>query len=160
MTRGRAVLRNLPLVLYVMLLVPAGGMADGNWLGHGKAIFFRNVSTQQEKEFAQEQISAHFRDESGPLFESSISGWNIKLAEADLDDDGAPEKLVMIDESCWCGSAGCQGLLLNKERQRWSLITRPTISAEKTILLAEKKFGYHKLYTGSSVYTFKNGSVY
>lgn len=158
--RGMPVLRNLPLVFCVMFSVPTAAIADGERLNHGKTISFRNVSTQQEKQFAEEQIITHFRDESGPLFEGSISEWKLTLAEADLNDDGIPEKLVMINESYWCGSAGCQGLLLRKEGLQWSLITRPTISEERTVLLSEKMFGYHKLYTGGAVYTFKNGNVH
>jgi hypothetical protein len=37
---------------------------------------------------------------------------------------------------------------------------RPVFSEEATIILAGKRFGYRKLYTGENIYTFRNGKTY
>jgi hypothetical protein len=36
----------------------------------------------------------------------------------------------------------------------------PVFSEEATIVMPEEKFGYHKLYTGEDIYTFRNGKTY
>jgi hypothetical protein len=150
-------LRYLTLMFCLSFWVPTATIADGVGLDHGKIISFHNASTPEERKFAEEQIITYFRDESGPLLEGPVSEWKLKLAEADLDEDGFPEKIVMINDNYWCGSAGCQGLILRKDGARWSLVERPTISEERTILVKDSMDGYQKLYTGNYVYVFKNG---
>lgn len=147
-------------MLYLSFWVPTATVADGVGLDHGKIISFHNASTPEERRFAEEQIITYFGDESEPLREDEVSGWKLKLAEADLDEDGIPEKFVMIDENYWCGSAGCQGLILRKDGSQWFLVGRPTISAEKTVLVNDRKGGYQKIYTGNYIYVFKNAKIH
>lgn len=59
-----------------------------------------------------------------------------------------------------CGSIGCDGLLLKKRRGQWTVMASLFISEEATIVMNDKRFGYHKLYTGDSIYTFRNGKTY
>ena len=40
------------------------------------------------------------------------------------------------------------------------LMEMPVFSEEATIVMPEKRFGYHKLYTGDCIYTFRDGETY
>ncbi len=66
----------------------------------------------------------------------------------------------MVERSGWCESIGCRGLLLQNRQGRWVFVDKPYISEEATIVMPEKRFGYHKLYSGDCIYTFRNGKTY
>lgn len=156
--RSMPALRYLPL--FLSLWWPTTTIADGVGRDRGKIISFHNVSTPEDRRFAEEQIITYFRDESGPLLEGPPFEWKLKLAEADLDEDGIAERIILIDENYWCGSAGCQGLILRRDGERWSLIGRPTISEERTIVVNDRTDRYQKLYTGNYIYIFDHGKLH
>jgi hypothetical protein len=106
------------------------------------------------------QLRKHFKEDDEANWTDLIAKGKIKIADADLNEDGIEEKFIMVNTSDWCGSAGCQGLILQKRGRCWELISEATFSEEETIVLDRKQFGYHELYTSKMIYTFRNGRVH
>jgi hypothetical protein len=136
----------------------AGG--QGRASADGQRVVFHPADTPEEQRFALEQLVRHFEDEDPSTWPSALEAGRIKLAEADLNDDGIPERFVMADVNDWCGSAGCKSLLLQKRSGQWYLMGNPTLPEQATLVLKQKKFGYHKLYTGHGISTFKKGKTF
>lgn len=123
----------------------------------GSIVHFKTVTTPADIQFARTYLRKYFEAEKPVAWVRAIREGEISIARTDLDDDGIQEVFIMLGTAMWCGSRGCQGLLLQNRRGKWELIDRPTISEEATIVMPEKQFGYHKLYTGEDIYTFRNG---
>jgi hypothetical protein len=124
----------------------------------GSIVKFETVATPEDIEFARTYLRKYFEAEKPVAWDRAIRDGEISIARADLDDDGVPEVVLMTEHSC--GSIGCDGLLLKKRGGQWTLMASPFISEEATIVINDKRFGYHKLYTGDSIYTFRNGKTY
>lgn len=125
-------------------------------------VIFHTVTIPGEQRFALEQLTQNFEDEDPAIWPVALKAGQIKLAEADLNDDGVTERFIMAGISDWCGSVGCRTLLVQKIHGRWQLMGSPSLpeEAEATFVLEDKRFGYHKLHTGHGISTFKDGETF
>ncbi len=148
-------------ILSVMILpISRSTGAFSKYYPPGSIVHFKTVTAPEDVEFARKYLGRYFEGEEPAAWDRAIRDGEIKIARADLDEDGVPEVFIMVENSIWCGSRGCDGLLLQNRRGQWALMASPKISEEATIIMPEKKFGYHKLYTGDDIYTFRNGKTY
>ena len=147
-------------ILSVMILpISRSTGAFSKYYPPGSIVHFKTVTAPEDVEFARKYVGRYFEGEEPAAWDRAIRDGEIKIARADLDDDGVPEVFIKLGTSMWCGSSGCQGLLLQNRRGCWELVDKPTISEEATIIMTEKRFGYHKLHTGDDIYTFR-GKTY
>jgi hypothetical protein len=82
----------------------------------------------------------------------------VEIARGDLNDDGLPEVFLVGGNTLWCGSIGCRGVILQKVGNDWKEVGRPYFSG--AVIMRQKAFGYHKLFTGDAIYTFRDGKIY
>jgi hypothetical protein len=102
--------------------------AFGKLYPAGTVLHFGIVATSEDIEFVREYLEKYFEEEKLIAWDRAIQDGEIKIARADLDDDGIPEILIMVERSGWCGSIGCRGLLLQNWQGRWVLVDKPYIS--------------------------------
>ena len=69
---------------------------------------------------------------------------DIAVGEADLDDDGVPERFLTIDNPLFCGATGCTTYVLKKDGTRWHILLQNNVRAEIRVL-ATTDGGYHRL---------------
>lgn len=112
--------------------------AFGKLYSAGTVLHFRIVATSEDVEFARKYLGRYFEGEEPAAWDRAIRDGEIKIARADLDEDGVPEVFIMVENSIWCGSRGCDGLLLQNRRGQWALMASPKISEEVTIIMPEK----------------------
>lgn len=147
------------ILVFILIICPSANALSRSY-PQGSVVHFEMVTVPEDVEFARKYLARYFQGEKRAAWDRAIRNGEIKIARADLDDDGVPEVFNKLGTSMWCGSRGCQGLLLQNRRGQWELIDKPTISEEATIIMAEEMFGYHKLYTRDDIYTFRNGKTY
>lgn len=64
-------------------------------------------------------------------------------ASADLNDDGKPEFVVYITGQCWCGSGGCNLLILTPQNSTYMVVGDLSITRPPIRLLSTKSNGWH-----------------
>jgi hypothetical protein len=69
---------------------------------------------------------------------------DIEVGEADLDDDGMPERFLTIDNPLFCGATGCTTYVLQKSGRNWRVLLQNNVRAEIRVL-GETDGGYHRL---------------
>ena len=72
------------------------------------------------------------------------------VAEVDLNDDGVPELIVVIDDPNWCDSAGCLSAIFRKNGNRYDDICQTSLPGPGqpgAEILAEIENGYHRIAT-------------
>lgn len=74
-------------------------------------------------------------------FDSRLQGRYI-AAFADLNDDGIAEAIVHLYRSEWCGSGGCETLILVRNAQSWKVLTGISITRPPIRLLRRKSNGW------------------
>jgi hypothetical protein len=65
-------------------------------------------------------------------------------AFSDLDEDGAPEAIVYLMGK-WCGSGGCNMLVLKRDGNSWRKVTMITITRPPIRVLANTSHGWHNI---------------
>jgi hypothetical protein len=66
-------------------------------------------------------------------------------AFADINDDGIAEAIVYLMGKEWCGSAGCNTLILSRNGNSWKLISKITITRPPIRVLHRKTNGWHDI---------------
>jgi hypothetical protein len=61
----------------------------------------------------------------------------------DLNDDGTPEALVYLLGRKWCGSGGCNTLVLTQDRNSWRMVANISITRPPIRVLADQSNGWH-----------------
>lgn len=98
-------------------------------------------------------------DETSPNFGFDPEEWlevsrrrQLYRAEVDLDGDGVAELLVLAEQSAFCGTAGCETILLKKESSGWRLVETFKVHRSAFILLPETDLGWRRFFNGEEVY--------
>lgn len=63
----------------------------------------------------------------------------------DLNADGKSEAIVRLIGNEWCGSGGCNTLILQRTASSWRVVTNITITQLPIRVLAETSHGWHKI---------------
>lgn len=63
----------------------------------------------------------------------------------DLDGDGTPEAIVYLVGSSWCGSGGCNTLILTRDAGSWRIVTEITITRLPVRVLTTTSHGWRSL---------------
>jgi hypothetical protein len=66
-------------------------------------------------------------------------------AFVDLNGDGIPEVIVFVTGEDWCGSGGCEILVLARKGSSYSVVTRMTVSRPPIRVLTTKSHGWHDI---------------
>lgn len=87
-------MRYCPLCGFVVvcqLVHSQSAQAQNEPLPDGTRLTFRAPTTTEEQQFAFAQLRRHVENEEPSVWRTALSNGWIKLAEADLNDDGVPE---------------------------------------------------------------------
>lgn len=63
----------------------------------------------------------------------------------DLNGDGAPEAIVHMLSSKWCGSGGCSTLILTPKDGSWVMITKIRLTRPPIYVLSDVSEGWHSI---------------
>jgi hypothetical protein len=63
----------------------------------------------------------------------------------DLNGDGTPEAIVYLISNDWCGSAGCNTLIVARDGDSWKLVTNISITNPPIRVLASSSKGWHNI---------------
>lgn len=63
----------------------------------------------------------------------------------DVNDDGKPETIVYLIGRKWCGSGGCNTVILTRDDGRWRIVTNITITRPPIRVLANTSDGWHSI---------------
>ncbi len=66
-------------------------------------------------------------------------------AFVDLNGDGIPEVIVFVTGESWCGSGGCEILVLARKGSSYTVVTRMTVSRPPIRVLTTKSNGWHDI---------------
>jgi hypothetical protein len=66
-------------------------------------------------------------------------------ALVDLNDDGTEEVIVYLSGAGWCGTGGCNMLILAREGTSYRIVTETTITRRPVRMLASKSNGWHDI---------------
>jgi hypothetical protein len=82
---------------------------------------------------------------------SAIVHGEVYSSEVDLDDDGTPELVLLVDNTNWCDAGGCLSAIFRHVPKGYELICEtalpPPESAAPVTVLAMVEHGYHRLAT-------------
>ncbi len=67
------------------------------------------------------------------------------LACRDLNGDGIPEAIVYLSGSKWCGSGGCNTLILTPDGSSWRIVTNIRITRPPIYVLSHISKGWHSI---------------
>ena len=63
----------------------------------------------------------------------------------DLNGDGIPEAIVYLIGKKWCGSGGCNTLILTQDGSSWRVVTKITITRPPIRVLTNTSNGWHSI---------------
>ena len=63
----------------------------------------------------------------------------------DIDDDGIPEAIVYLIGRNWCGSGGCNTLVLARDGTSWRIVATITITRPPIRVLPDTSNGWHSI---------------
>ena len=99
--------------------------------GHGQS------PRESLKRFLQDYLKHHgFPDDKTTRFTA---------ASADLNDDGKPELVVYITGQTWCGSGGCNLLILTPRNSTYAVVGDLSITRPPIRMLSKKSNGWHDI---------------
>ncbi len=67
------------------------------------------------------------------------------VALRDLNEDGVPEAIVYLVGNEWCGSGGCNMLVLKRNGVSWSIVTKIRIARTPIRILPDMSNGWHSI---------------
>lgn len=123
----------------------------------GRLLPFHSHLSGEERRFIQ----------TSPLLHGERDAWLAALkrdkvfwADVDLNDDGQPERLLLLQTSQWCGSDGCLLRILTQQgRSGWRQLADISAEPGAISLLPEADGGWHRLGYGRQPF-FWNGCEY
>ena len=77
-------------------------------------------------------------------FDADLKG-RFTDALVDLNGDGKPEAVVYLTSNDWCGSGGCTTLILARDTNSWTLVTKVTLTRPPIRVLATKSNGWRSI---------------
>lgn len=146
-------MRALSVLIASALLWPAFVSAEEP---AGRLVVFHNTLSAQEREFVR--TSPLFKDERADWL-NAVKRGEVHWAEADLNDDGRPERLIILQNAGWCGSAGCVMRILSLKAGRWRLLAEADGEPGYVRVLPQTDGGWHRLGYGHEPY-YWNGCEY
>jgi hypothetical protein len=111
-------------------------------------LFLAFVSTTALSQNQRESDVVPAMEESLKLFLQKFDdGKRTRYVAAfhDLNDDGMPEAIVYLVGNEWCGSGGCNTLILARDATSWKIVTNITITSPPIRILANKSNGWHSI---------------
>lgn len=135
------------------LLWPSFAMAEEP---SGRPVTFHNTLSTQERKFLQ--TSSLFNDERADWL-NAVKRGEVHWAEADLNGDGRPERLIILQNVGWCGSAGCLMRILRQKAGKWRLLSDSDGEAGYIQVLPQTDGGWHRIGYGREAY-YWNGCEY
>src|SRR5205809_1135530 len=63
----------------------------------------------------------------------------------DLNGDGSPEAIVYLAGKKWCGSGGCNTLILTRDADSWRIVARIIITRPPIRVLTKTSNGWHSI---------------
>jgi hypothetical protein len=97
--------------------------------------------TASEKAAIRSFLADQFRKEDSTP--DKTTRYNLVLV--DLNGDGKPEAVVYVSGNSWCGSGGCNMLVLYKQKSKYTIVGDTTITRLPIRVLSTKKNGWHDL---------------
>jgi hypothetical protein len=94
---------------------------------------------------------------------SAVVGQHAYMARADLDGDGTPELILVVDDPDWCEADGCLGDIFRKVPRGYELICEtalPQPAAPAATILPEIENGYHQLATPNHIVVWNRRQDY
>lgn len=123
----------------------------------GRVLPFHNQLSSEEKRFIQ--TSVLFHDERQEWL-AALKFGKVFWADADLNDDGQPERLLLLQTAQWCGGDGCLlRILTRKGKKGWRQLAEISAEPGSVSLLPEADGGWHRLGYGRQPF-FWNGCEY
>jgi len=94
-----------------------------------------------------EASSAALQDSLRPFLQALDKNKTTRFIAAfsDLDGDGTPEAIVYLLGREWCGSAGCNTLILKRDSNSWEIVTNIRITRPPIAVLGSKSNGWHNI---------------
>lgn len=98
-------------------------------------------------------VNSCFADQqsAGDSVKQFLQSWsNDKTARyvaafRDLNSDGVPEAIVYLVGSQWCGSGGCNMLVLSQDGNSWRIVSNITITQPPIMMLSASSNGWHNI---------------
>lgn len=109
-------------------------------------------------QFARKYLIRYMEGVKPAERDRALQAGEVEIARGDLNDDGVPEVFLVGGNTLWWGSIGCRGVILQRGDGDWKEVGRPYFSG--AVVMKEKMYAYHKLFTGDAIYTFRNGEIY
>jgi hypothetical protein len=81
---------------------------------------------------------------------SDVSIWNVRVGHPDLNDDGEPELLVVLEHILYCGTAGCPAFIFTRCRGEYLLLEEFTY--EGMWLAGEARGGWRTFLTSERIW--------
>jgi hypothetical protein len=141
---------SLPAILMFFAFGCAGTAALGDEL-----IVTRAGDFGAEAEFINRFIEKE--KEPGWLPESYSRERSVTIGRYDLNEDGSPELIIVVDNSMFCGSIGCHPDIFEKRGGLWRDIGG--VSAHGILVMRERVCGYRSLKGTEGIYRW-NGYTY
>ena len=66
-------------------------------------------------------------------------------AFSDLNGDGIPEAIVYLGPGHWCGSGGCNTLILARDKSSWKIVTNMTVTRPPIRVLKDSTNGWRDI---------------
>lgn len=105
------------------------------------AICYTNSQTIQEAQYLKEEMT--LREFLHTLDDSKTTRYI--SAFSDLNSDGRPEAIVYLIGDHWCGSGGCNTLILTPQDNYWKIIANITITRPPIIRLSSRSHGWYSI---------------
>lgn len=142
--------RRLALLLLLTILPFPGWAVEAP----GQDVAFRPLADEVERTFARDWLIRNAKEDETPAFWSKAVDENrIRIATVDLNGDGVQERLLMIADPGWCGTAGCDAFILYRQKGRW--VRLGSTNMHDTVrVMTERRNGWHRLNAGNSLLTF------
>jgi hypothetical protein len=83
-----------------------------------------------------------------------VQSWNggkptpYVAAVVDLDGTGTPEAIVHLTGREWCGTGGCNTLILRQDKCSWKIVTNITLTTRPIRVLARTSHGWRNVVVG------------
>jgi len=124
------------------------GVRNVNRAARGSAflisVYIALAQTQPKALSASDSLKRFLQNELGELSRGDKTTKYV-AAFADLNGDGAKEAIVYVTGQSWCGSGGCNMLVLARDGTSWKEVTAVTITRAPIRVLTTASNGWRNL---------------